>query len=148
MTVFCNIECDVMSVVRSKCSLYGNWIIFLVHQKVPHFTIVISVSRDQTKTANSSSEKITKLTFRRLCADQIETSTSPAPRVNLGHLTTFCAWGMGNLAFVLAGWGKLNRKCKVSNEIFFFGAEVANNYKHVFGRSWKSLKEEILQLAK
>ena len=23
----------------------------------------------------------------------------------------FCAWGVGNLTFVLAGWGKLNRKC-------------------------------------
>ena len=27
---------------------------------------------------------------------------------------------MGNLTFVLAGWGKLNQKCKVSNNFFFF----------------------------
>ena len=27
---------------------------------------------------------------------------------------------MGNLTFVSAGWGKLNRKCKVSNDFFFF----------------------------
>ena len=25
---------------------------------------------------------------------------------------------MGNLTFVLAGWGKLNYKCKVSNDFF------------------------------
>ena len=37
------------------------------------------------------------------------------------------------------GWGKLNRKCQVSNRFFLGGgggggAEVANSYKHVFGR--------------
>ena len=32
------------------------------------------------------------------------------------------------------GWGKLNRKCQVSNRFFGGGAEVANSYKHVFGR--------------
>ena len=57
----------------------------------------------------------------------------PPPQANLGHLTTFCARGVGNLTFVLAGWGKLNRKCKVSNE-FLGAAEVANSHKHVFGR--------------
>ena len=28
---------------------------------------------------------------------------------------------MGNLTFVLAGWGKLNRKCKLSNDFFLGG---------------------------
>ena len=30
---------------------------------------------------------------------------------------------MGNLTFVWVAWGKLNLKCKVSND-FFFGGEV------------------------
>ena len=72
--------------------------------------------------------------YDREWVDQAETSTPPPPpRANLGHLTTFCARGVGNLTFVLAGWGKLDRKCKVSND-FFFGVEVANSYKHVIGR--------------
>ena len=59
----------------------------------------------------------------------------PLPRANLGHSITFCAPGVGNLIFLLAGWRKFNRKCKVSNDFFFlFGAEVANSYKNVFGR--------------
>ena len=32
------------------------------------------------------------------------------------------------------GWGKLDRKWKVSDDFFFFGAEVANSCKHVFRR--------------
>ena len=43
----------------------------------------------------------------------------PLPRANLGHSITFCAPGVGSLTFVLAGWAKLNRKCKVSNDFFF-----------------------------
>ena len=27
--------------------------------------------------------------------------------------------GLGNLTFVWVGWGKLNRKCQVSNDFFF-----------------------------
>ena len=61
----------------------------------------------------------------------------PLPRANLGHSIIFCAPGVGSLTFVLAGWAKLNRKCKVSNDFFFFGAEVANSYKNVFGRDGK-----------
>ena len=68
----------------------------------------------------------------------------PPPRENPGHLTIFCARGVGNLTgkafpgvgnltFAWVGWGKLNRKCQVSNG-FFSGAEVANTYKHAFGR--------------
>ena len=53
---------------------------------------------------------------------------------NLEHLITFCARGVGSFTFVLAGCGKSNRKCKVSNDFFLFGAEVSNRYKHVFGR--------------
>ena len=48
----------------------------------------------------------------------------PPPRANPGHLTTFCARGVGNLTgkafpgvgnltFAWVGWGKLNRKCQV-----------------------------------
>ena len=53
---------------------------------------------------------------RQLCADQIETSTSP-PRANPGHLTIFCARGVGNLTdkafpgvgnLTLPGWGGEN----------------------------------------
>ena len=69
----------------------------------------------------------------------------PPPQANPGHLTIFCARGVGNLTgkafpgvgnltFAWVGWGKLNRKCQVSNGFFFLGAEVANSYKHVFGR--------------
>ena len=63
-----------------------------------------------------------------LCADQIETSTS-LPRANFGHLTTICGRRVGNLTvrpsrggdltLALVGWGKLNRKCKVSNDFLF-----------------------------
>ena len=43
---------------------------------------------------------------------------------------------MGNLTFILVGWGKFNWKCKVLNDFFFFfGAEVAKSYKQVFGLS-------------
>ena len=52
-------------------------------------------------------------------------------------MTTFCDRELGNLTFDLAGWGKLNRQCKVSkwNDFFSFsGAEVAYSYKAVFGR--------------
>ena len=31
---------------------------------------------------------------------------------------------MGNFTFVREGWGKLNRKCKVSNGFFFFGRRI------------------------
>ena len=31
---------------------------------------------------------------------------------------TFCARGVGNLNFVWLGWGKLNRRCPVSNDFF------------------------------
>ena len=43
---------------------------------------------------------------------------SPPSQANLGHLTTFCSRGVRNLTFLLAGWGKLNQKCKVSNDFF------------------------------
>ena len=52
-----------------------------------------------------------------LCADQIETSTSPPPRANPGYLTIFCARGVGNLTdkafpgvgnLTLPGWGGEN----------------------------------------
>ena len=81
-----------------------------------------------------------------LCADQIETSTSPPPppRANPGHLTIFCARGVGNLTdkafpgvgnLTLPGWGGENWTGSVRFQIFFFsGAEVANSYKHVSGR--------------
>ena len=35
---------------------------------------------------------------------------------------------MGNLTCASVGWGKLNRKCQVSNH-FFSGTEVANSFK-------------------
>ena len=52
-----------------------------------------------------------------------------SPRANLGHLTTFCARGVGsltgkafrgmrNLNFIWVGWWKSNRKCQVSNGFF------------------------------
>ena len=78
----------------------------------------------------------------------------PPPRANPGHLTIFCARGVGNLTgksfpgvgnltFAWVGWGKLNRKCQVSNG-FFFGRRVANSYEHVrVWTRWKSLEEEI-----
>ena len=50
---------------------------------------------------------------------------------------------MWDLTFGWVEWEKLNRKCKVSNNSFFFGAEVANSYKHVtVWTRYKSLKEE------
>ena len=48
-------------------------------------------------------------------------------------MTTLFAWEVGNLTFVLAGWGRLNPKWKVSND-FFFGAGAANSYNHVYRR--------------
>ena len=43
----------------------------------------------------------------------------PAPRANLGHLTTSCAWVVGNLTFTWVGWGKLNNKCEASSDFLF-----------------------------
>ena len=44
----------------------------------------------------------------------------PLPQANPGHVTVFCARGVGNLTSSCVGWGNLNRKCQVSN-VFFFG---------------------------
>ena len=63
----------------------------------------------------------------------------PPPRANPGHLTTFCARGVGNLTgkafpgvgnltFAWVGWGKLNRKFQIPNVFFFPGAKVATSY--------------------
>ena len=49
----------------------------------------------------------------------------PPSRANQGHLTILCARGVGNLTFACLGWGKLNRKCEVSND-FFSSAELKN----------------------
>ena len=43
----------------------------------------------------------------------------PPPRANLGYLTILFARGVGNLTFVSAGWGNLNRNWKVSNDFFW-----------------------------
>ena len=73
---------------------------------------------------------------RGLCADQIETSTSPAPP---GKPRTFDHFlcpgsgqfdlqglpGGGDLTFAWVSWGKLNRKC----HLFFSGAEVAEVFR-------------------
>ena len=65
-----------------------------------------------------------------LCADQIETSTS-SPRANPGHLTIFCARGVGNLTdkafpgvgnLTLPGWGGENWTGSVRFQICFFRA--------------------------
>ena len=67
-----------------------------------------------------------------------ENCNIPPSWANLEFLTTYCALGVGNLTFVWVGWGKLNRKCKVSNDIF-----LANSNKRVFGREeefkWRDL---------
>ena len=58
------------------------------------------------------------------------TPAPPTSWANLGHLIIFCSRGVGNLAgktfpmvgnstFVWVGWGKLNRKSQVSNDLFF-----------------------------
>ena len=85
-----------------------------------------------------------RIGLARLCADQIETSTSP-PRANPGHLTIFCAreWGIWRVR-PSRGWGIWPCLGGVGNiwtgsvrfQIAFFGggAEVANSYKRVFGR--------------
>ena len=68
------------------------------------------------------------------------------PRANTGHLTIFCARGVKNLTgrpsrhveydLCQGGVGKI--ESEVSGFKFcFFGAEVANSYKHVFGRDEK-----------
>ena len=41
------------------------------------------------------------------------------PRANPGHLTTYCAWEVGNLNFTSVGWGKLNQKCQASSGFLF-----------------------------
>ena len=69
-----------------------------------------------------------------LCADQIENIPPDKPRefdyFLRSNLTSkaFPEWGIWSF---LVGWGKLNRKCKVSS-VFFFRA--LNSCKHVFGR--------------
>ena len=40
----------------------------------------------------------------------------------MGNLTGKAFPGVGNLTFAWVGWGKLNRKCQVSNGLFFFRA--------------------------
>ena len=84
---------------------------------------------------------------RSLCADQIETSTSPPPpppQANPGHLTIFCAreWGIWRVRPsrgwgiwpCLGGVGKIEPEVSGFKSLFWGGAEVANSYKHVFGR--------------
>ena len=106
-------------------------------------TVRISIPFKDQVAANAVRRQLRDLSHKigpTLCADQIETSTSPPPppQANPGHLTIFLTGkafpGVGNLTFAWVGWGKLNRKCQVSNGFFFLGAEVANSYKHVFGR--------------
>ena len=59
----------------------------------------------------------------------------PPPRANPAHFTIFCARGVGNLTFACVEWGKLNRKCQVSNEFFFFWApKLLTVINHVFRR--------------
>ena len=68
----------------------------------------------------------------------------PPPRANPGHLTIFCARGVGNLTdkafpgvgnLTLPGWvEKIEPEVSGFKCFFFSGAEVANGYKHVFGR--------------
>ena len=64
----------------------------------------------------------------RLCADQIETSTSPPPQGKPrafdhvlcprgGEFDLQGLPGGGDLTFAWVWWGKLNRKC----QFFFFG---------------------------
>ena len=57
------------------------------------------------------------------------------PSGNPGHLTIFCVRGVGNLTFVCVRWGKLNRKCQVSNDYFFRSPKTPKPIKHVFGRN-------------
>ena len=40
----------------------------------------------------------------------------PPPPANPGHLTGEAFPGVGNLTFASVGWGKLDRKCQVSND--------------------------------
>ena len=58
----------------------------------------------------------------------------PSPRANPGHLTIFSARGVGNLTIASVGWGKLSRKCQVSNDFFFGAPKSLTAIKHVFGR--------------
>ena len=44
------------------------------------------------------------------------------------------ARGVGNLTFACVGWGKLNRKCQVSNNCFFRAPKPLTAKKHMFGR--------------
>ena len=74
--------------------------------------------------ANSQSIRVYNSTFEfhnstiKFCADQIETSTPPKPPgQTTGILLSFVP--VGNLTFASVGWGKLNRKCQVSNDFFF-----------------------------
>ena len=80
------------------------------------------------------------LTTPDLCADQIETSTSPPPPPP-GNYRAFDHFlypgsgefdlqgfpGGGDLTFAWVWWEKLNRKCQVL--FFFSGAEVANVFR-------------------
>ena len=61
----------------------------------------------------------------------IKSKLQHPPRANPGHLTIFCARGVGNLT--LPGWGGENWTGSVRFQIAFWGAaEDANSYKHVF----------------
>ena len=65
----------------------------------------------------------------------------PPPPANPGHLTIFCARGVGNLTFGDVKWGKLNRECQVSKD--FFQAQKSLTAKKRVCTRWKSLKEEM-----
>ena len=57
------------------------------------------------------------------------------PAIASGEFDLLGLPGDGDLTFARMWWGKLNRKCRVSNSFFFFsGSEVANSYKYVFVR--------------
>ena len=53
------------------------------------------------------------------CFASIKSKLQHPPRANPGHMTTSCAWGVGNLTFTRVGWGKLNQKCQASSDFLF-----------------------------
>ena len=78
----------------------------------------------------------------------IKSKLQHRPRVNRGHLTIFCARGMGNLTFTWVGWGKLNQKCQASSDFLFRALKslvamitCLDEIKEFKGRDWIFLSD-------
>ena len=139
MYTYSNVTC-AMQLCRVHCptfKLAHKWTSLFRHRETPGETAWQQQDKDWPHFQSSeailipSSTRCKRHQAFSKCADQIETSTTLS---SLGKPRTFNYFlcpgsggfdrqglpGVRNLAFDRVGWEKLNRKCKASNNFFFF----------------------------